>query len=102
MNLANILKFVFCNAFLLCVFCLQGNCRDIEVGLLTNPAEVRIGSNKNAVLLNLFTNKEIGKVNIHNNLIVHNANGLISISIDKAENKLGAFTGPIKLMPKKL
>lgn len=86
---------------MLCFLTLPGNCRDIEIGLITSPGEITIGSNKNSIVLNSFTNKEISKINSHSNLVIHNAGGLISISLNKTENKLGAFTGPIKLVSEK-
>lgn len=74
--------------------------KDIEIGLITSKNEIKIGSNKKATLINLYTNKEISKINNGETYSIHNSNGLVSISHNFTNTVLGAFTGPVKLAPK--
>lgn len=74
--------------------------KDIEIGLITSEHEIKIGSNKKATLINLYTNKEISKTNIGETYSIHNSNGLVSVSHNLTNTVLGTFTGPVKLVPK--
>lgn len=84
----------------LLLFCASpATCIDIEVGLITSPQQIKLGSNQKATLINTLTKKEISKTNKNETLIIKNIDGLISISLNKADNKLGSFTGPITFIP---
>ncbi len=90
---------LFLSVALLLFFASPATCIDIEIGLITSPQQIKLGSNQKAALINTLTKKEIGKTNKNEPLFVKNNGGLISVSLNKAENKLGAFTGPIAFIP---
>ncbi len=90
---------LFLNTSLLLIFALPAISMDIEIGLITSPQQIKLGCNQKAILINTLTKKEIGKTNKNETLFVKNNGGLISISLNKPENRLGAFTGPIAFIP---
>lgn len=75
--------------------------KEIQIGLVTTNEIVKISSNQKANLINLFTNKPIAQINENKFYLIRNADGLISIFEKTTNNKLGAFTGPVKLIPQK-
>ena len=85
---------------LLTAFPLSANCKDIKIGLITTDKSAIIGSNQNGILINSFTNNLIAKTSKHEPYKIENINGLIKIT-DKSKNALGAFRGPIKLIPER-
>lgn len=87
------------NLLLLSAFLLPALSKDIKIGLTTTQLQVTITSNEKAVLINLFTNKKIAEINKFDLYNVQNINQLISITKKSSTEKLGAFTGPIKLIP---
>lgn len=91
-------KILICILFLFC-FQLKAVGQDVEIGLITSTGQIKIGSNKNAVLVNLNTNQEIGKIRKHDTYTAENINGLVRVSHPGSGINLGAFTGPVKLVP---
>ncbi len=79
---------------------LSANCKDIKIGLITTDKSAIIGSNKNGILVNSFTNNLIAKISKQELYKIENVNGLIRIT-DKSKKTFGAFRGPIKLIPER-
>ena len=74
-------------------------CKELKIGLVTTNKEITINSSGKASLVNLFTGKEISKTKRYEYYSIVNKEGLLS-TINKSTNlKLGAFTGPIELIP---
>lgn len=94
------LLFLIAFSSLILVFPTQGHCKDIKIGLVTTTGSVFIGSNQDGILINSFTNNVIGKIKKQDPYKVENINGLIKIT-DKSKIPIGAFRGPIKLIPEK-
>ena len=79
--------------------CNNAQCREVDIGLITSSEKIKIGSNRNAVLINAKTNNVITAIKKHETYTVSNSNGLINISHIISNTSIGAFTGPIKLIP---
>ena len=94
------MKYLVLLLFLLIAFPLNALSKDIKIGLLTTDKSVIISSNQNGILINSFTNNLITKTIKSEPYQVQNINGLIKIT-DKSKKILGAFRGPIKLIPEK-
>lgn len=75
--------------------------KNLKIGLTITNDHIIIGSNKQGVILNLFNNQKIANIKKLESYIIRNANGLISILHKPTNTILGAFTGPIKLIPEK-
>ncbi|MBI3591866.1 MAG: SpoIID/LytB domain-containing protein [Candidatus Melainabacteria bacterium] len=91
--------FIVLNLIVIFLFSLSAISKEIDIGLITGDQEIRFGSNQNATLINLHTNKEISKINKHETYTVHNTNGFVSITHNLTKATLGAFTGPVQLIP---
>ena len=87
----------------LCILCLpiEAHSRDIKIGLLITNSPITITSNQDAVLLNAQTNKTITKTKKNEKYTLQNINGLIRITPNKSGTTIGAFSGTIKLIPKR-
>lgn len=92
--------YFFIIIFFLIYFSPKALCNEIKIGLISTSGQVKITANEKANLINLFNNKLIYKTKKNESLLIENIDGLISIK-DKNNNKLGAFTVPIKLIPTK-
>ncbi len=83
----------------LTITCNYAFAREIDIGLVISNEKIKIGSNKNAVLINTRTNNIITKIKNQETYTVSNSSGLIHISHGISNTSLGSFTGPIKLIP---
>ncbi len=78
---------------------LPADCKEIKIGLVISDKPIVIGANQDATLTNLSNNKEIIQTKKMEAYEVHNANGFISIIHKKTKTALGAFKGPIAIIP---
>lgn len=74
--------------------------KEIKIGLLTLQNQITIGSNTEADLVNLYNNQVICTVDSRKSYSVKRINDLISVLDNLINTKIGAFTGPLKLVPK--
>ena len=74
---------------------------NIKIGLITSDQNIKIGSDTNSRLINIFTNKEIIKIRKMETYLIKTVNGVISITNKLTDASIGSFTGPIELIPDK-
>ena len=105
MSIKDISKRFFLITFIvLCasiLFCFNSQCKELKIGLTTSTSQITIGSKVSATLINSFNNQPIQKTKSFDLYNIQNIKGLISISNKQTNTKLGAFRGPIKLIPDK-
>lgn len=92
-------KLLFLKLILLFSLSPEALSKDIEIGLITSESPIIISSNQEAALINLYNNKIISKINKGENFNVTNVRSLVKVLHAKTDTSLGAFTGPVKLVP---
>ena len=94
------LKFLILISIL--IFCINPSyAKTIKIGLLITDKTVKVGSNEKANILNLYTEKPIGKLDRKEVCLVKNNNSVISIFNKTKNASLGSYSGPILISPVK-